>query len=587
MISITDFPTELLLKIFLENSSMDLQFPHNPTITTLKSSQVCRRWRRILLDFPAAWTQGFDIDADFGLQDIILERCRDSPFDTLILPSITDKLYTTHLLQDKMSSTGTIGIANVFESNAFQYLKFYEKMTLLFSQLHRVRRVAIKIPARGWMHLWLSLVQNEQAVKKLESLILVADYGGILGQASFSTCQRLDPYLLYGLPLRPKKYEFDHWKLRSLELRGCTFVLDSPAFGNLEEFSLHNLPRTVAYSPHDLARSVATMSRLKRLEIVNATLTTGFWLRGEDLRFDYNAPTFDLPCLEFLSIRGPTSHCAQLFCRLNVQMACSIELMCEEGLSTSLGSSEPFAFRGLTNRLEARYSSNNISLGDSIFVQVLPNSVTTRNFPFFRQEQQKNTYPSVEISFSWCDTRIHPHSLQPEGPPFVLADLIHGLCRSLTGSTGLHLNFQASIPVDPHQHSEVVRKFLSPFVKLHDLSLYNHETVEFISPYFTHTPCDQETVHRMEFQDLYALFFYDMDLGGILGPCGKPTIDLLQAYIDNRHAAGKQTLGLLGFDHVKGMTKDVVRRFTDAGVDVLHDSGSFGVEATLLPCDVV
>lgn len=91
----------------------------------------------------------------------------------------------------------------------------------------------------------------------------------------------------------------------------------------------------------------------------------------------------------------------------------------------------------------------------------------------------------------------------------------------------------------------------------------------------------------MEFQNLYALFLYDMDLGRILGPCGKRSIDLLQAYIDDRHVAGNQTLGLLGFDHVKGMTKDVVRRFTDAGVDVLHDSGSFGVDATLLPCDVV
>jgi len=98
-----------------------------------------------------------------------------------------------------------------------------------------------------------------------------------MGQASFSTCQRLDPCLLYGLPLRPKKYDLDHWKLRSLELRGCTFVLDSPAFGNLVELSLHNLPCTVAYSPHDLARSVATMSRLKRLKIVNATLTNQFW----------------------------------------------------------------------------------------------------------------------------------------------------------------------------------------------------------------------------------------------------------------------------------------------------------------------
>jgi len=579
MTSITDFPTELLLKIFLENSLIDLQFRHNPTITTLKSSQVCRRWRHILLDFPAAWAQGFDIDADLGLQNLILERCRDSPFDTLILPSITDKLSTTHLLQDKMSSTGTIGIANVFESNAFQYFKFYEKMTRLFSQLHRARRVAIKIPARGWMHLWLSLVQNEQAVKKLESLILVTDYGGIWGQASFSTCQRLDPYLLYGLPLRPKKYELDHWKLRSLELRGCTFVLDSPVFGNLEELSLHNLPRTVAYSPHDLVRSVATMSRLKRLEIVNATLTNAFWRRGEDLGFDYDTPTFDLPCLEFLSIRGPTSHCAQLFCRLNVQMACSIELTCEEGLRTSLGSCEPFAFRGLTNRLESRYSSNNTSLGDSLFVQVLPNSVTTRNFPFFRQERQKSVYPSVEIIFSWRDTRIHPHSLEPEGPPFVLADLMCGLRRSCTGITGLHLNFQAPIQIDPHLHSDVVRKFLSPFVKLHDLNLYNHETVEFLSPWFTHTPRDhQETTHRMEFKNLYALFFYDMDLGRILRPCGKRTIDLLQAYIDDCYAAGNQTLGLLGFDHVEGTTKDVVRRFADAGMDVLHDSGSFGVE---------
>ena len=386
MISITHFPTELLLKIFLENSSMDLHFPHNPTMTTLKSSQVCRRGV-ILLDFPAAWARGFDIDADLGLQSIILERCRNSPFDTLILPSITDKLsITTHKSQAKISSTSAVGTADILESNAFKFRKFYEKMTLLFSQLHRARRVAIKIPARAWMHSWLALVQNEQAVKKLESLILVTDYRGIVDQTSFSTCQRLNPYILYGLPPRPKRQELDHWKLRSLELRGCTFVLDSPAFGNLEGLSLHNLPRTVAYSPHDLARTVATMTCLKRLEIVNATVTNEFWRCGEDLEFDYNAPTFDLPGLEFLSIQDPTSHCAQLFCRLNIQLACSIELTCEEGPRASLGSSEPFAFRDLANRLQARYSSNkNTSIGNSLFVKVLPDSVTMQNFPFFQE----------------------------------------------------------------------------------------------------------------------------------------------------------------------------------------------------------
>jgi len=87
------------------------------------------------------------MDADLGLQNMILERCRERAFDTFILPSITDKLSIAHQPQDKMSSTGTIGIADIFESNAFQYLQFYEKMTLLFSQLHRVRRMAIKI---GW-----------------------------------------------------------------------------------------------------------------------------------------------------------------------------------------------------------------------------------------------------------------------------------------------------------------------------------------------------------------------------------------------------------------------------------------------------
>ena len=230
--------------------------------------------------------------------------------------------------------------------------------------------------------------------------------------------------------------------------------------------SLHNLPRTVAYSPHDLARSVATVTRLKRLEIVNATLMNRFWRHGGDLGFDYNTPTFDLPSLEFLSIRGPTSHCAQLFCRLNVQLTCSLELTCEEGLRTSLGSSEPFAFCGLTNRLEARYSSNNnTSLGDSLFVKVLPNSVMTRNFPFFLQERQ-SVYPSVEIVFSWCDNRIQPHSLRlgPEGPPFFLAELMRGLCKSFTGITELHLDFQAPIPIDPHQHSDIIRKFLLPVV---------------------------------------------------------------------------------------------------------------------------
>jgi hypothetical protein len=158
---------------------------------------------------------------------------------------------------------------------------------------------------------------------------------------------------------------------------------------------------------------------------------------------------------------------------------------------------------------------------------------------------------------------------------------MNGLRQSFTGITKLHLNFQAPIPIDPHQHSDVVQKFLSPFVaNLHDLTLCNHETVEFLSPYFSHTPrTPQETAHPMEFKKLHAVFFCDMDLGRILRPCGKRTMDVLQAYIDDRHAARIGTVGVLGFGQVEGVTKGAVKRFRDAGVDVVNNSGSFGVEA--------
>ena len=89
----------------------------------------------------------------------------------------------------------------------------------------------------------------------------------------------------------------------------------------------------------------------------------------------------------------------------------------------------------------------------------------------------------------------------------------------------------------------------------------------------------------MEFKKLHAMFFYDMDLGRILRPCGKCTMDVLQVYIDDRHAAQNRTVSLLGFGQVEGMTKDAVRWFRNAGVDVVHNSGSFGVEAG--SCDVV
>jgi len=219
-------------------------------------------------------------------------------------------------------------------------------------------------------------------------------------------------------------------------------------------------------------------------------------------------------------------------------------------------------------------------------VKVLPNSVTTRNFPFFLPERQKNVYPSVEIIFSWCDNRIQPHSLRlgPEGLPFVLAELMRGLCQYFTGITELHLDFQASIPIDPHQHFDIVRKFLFLVVgKLHGLTLYNHETVEFLSPYFFRTPRNPwGTVHPMEFKKLHAVFFYDMNLGRI---CGKRTMNVLQAYIDGCHAARNRTVSLLGFGQVEGMTKDAVRWFRNAGVDVVHNSGSFGVEAG--SCDAI
>jgi hypothetical protein len=164
---------------------------------------------------------------------------------------------------------------------------------------------------------------------------------------------------------------------------------------------------------------------------------------------------------------------------------------------------------------------------------------------------------------------------------------MHGLCQFFTGITKLHLDFQASILIDPHQHSEIVRKFPFPVVaELRDLTLYDHETVKFLSPYFFRTPRNPPgTVHPMEFKKLHAVFFCDMDLGRILRPCGKRTMDVLQVYIDDRHAARNRTVSLLGFGQVEGMTKDAVRWFKNAGVDVVHNSGSFGVEAD--SCDAL
>ncbi|KIM46741.1 hypothetical protein M413DRAFT_440321, partial [Hebeloma cylindrosporum] len=52
---------------------------------------------------------------------------------------------------------------------------------------------------------------------------------------------------------------------------------------------------------------------------------------------------------------------------------------------------------------------------------------------------------------------------------------------------------------------------------------------------------------------------------------GGRTMDVLRAYIDDRHAAGNRMVGLLGFDRVEGMTEDAVRWFRDAGVDVVHN----------------
>ena len=41
---------------------------------------------------------------------------------------------------------------------------------------------------------------------------------------------------------------------------------------------------------------------------------------------------------------------------------------------------------------------------------------------------------------------------------------MRGLCKSFTEIAELHLDFQAPIPIDPRQHSDIIRKFLLPVV---------------------------------------------------------------------------------------------------------------------------
>ncbi|KAJ3501607.1 hypothetical protein NLJ89_g9262 [Agrocybe chaxingu] len=444
--TISDLPNELLLKIFEFSIEQDPNNPHKPSRTARHTSQVCHRWRNVSLNWPELWAASVDFGDPVLWIDEVIKRAVPSKI-TMVIPSVTESMMKNTVPEDAHHRP-QVRLGDLL----MRWDCTVQLETLLFQCIHhlsRCREVALKVPGQAWSRL-NSFMQD---LSNVESLTLVR-----IG----SEFPRSPEELLFHAPIVVSD-DPPPWKLRALDLRWCGTRFRSPAFYQLEELTVSDVPTDVAIGPDVWIDVLDRMRSLRRLELANATLTRAYYVESENEGLKHRlGPPINLPHLEWLKLEAPLHHINHLLSSIVVPAECELNLA-----GCGFSSLNP-AFHSLLALVDSR------KIGNKLQVALTADS-------FIIRSSGSGALP-LELSLRWNEPPMLAVHDRPIDPQDLFSAATAALAKSCGSVTDLDLTF--GVPIDGAKHGAILNKFLRPFTALQRLGGVSSSTFVFLLPFF-------------------------------------------------------------------------------------------------------
>ncbi|CAA7267207.1 unnamed protein product [Cyclocybe aegerita] len=475
ILTISDLPNELLLKIFAFNIEQDPNNPHEPSRTARYTSQVCHRWRSVSINCPELWAASVDFGDPVLWIDEVIKRAVPSKI-TMIIPSVTESIMKNGVPE---AAHPRLRLGDLL----MRWDCTIQLETLLFQCIHhlsRCREVALKVPGGAWSRL-NSFMQD---LSNVESLTLVR-----VGAEP----PRLPEELLFHAPIVISD-DPPPWKLRALDLRGCGTRFRSPAFYQLEELTVNDVPTDVAVDPDTWLDVLGKMKSLRRLELASATLTRAYYLDSENEELRHRGPPINLPHLEWLKLEAPLHHINHLLSSIVVPAECEVNLA-----GCGFSSLSP-TFHSLLTWVDSR------KIGNKLQVAVTSDSFIVRS--------SGSEAPPFELSLRWNVPLMFAAHDRPIDPQDIFGAVTAALAKSCGTVTNLDLTF--SVPIDGAKQGAILSKFLRPFSNLQRLGGVSSSTFTFLLPFFLPSlqlekPKDDDTYMSDFLPALESIWFVGID----------------------------------------------------------------------------
>ena len=577
VVAVSALPDELLEQIIILSVALDFQVIHKQSMTLRYISQVCQRWRNMAIGTPALWADSIDMGDAVRWNMVVRERAGQSRL-TLVLPPVMETAIGHPCTYDGMRlSPPRLGDLLMRydcrisrEDLALNIMRYAESC----------RKVAVKLSDKEFRRFIGQILPD---LHGLESVTVVR-YTPVPG---YNTAVLLPKTI-------PSAEEHRPSRLRFLDLRGCGTYLSSPIYHLLEELTLQDLPISASIRPASFITILKNMKGLRRLELINATLTSDYYTFGENeiTVHEYREPPFYMSHLRSIKLDAPLHHCSSLMKNIIFPATCDVCLSC------STTSSLRDSFSSLMASLEHQFRSDNPRvLGPQMLVALTRNScvVRTRGHKDILPEK---CIPSFSLSLWWYQRTYIPTqaalmsvapTIHPQDVLSAAMVAIHKGCETV-----MELELLYNVTSDSARHLANLDEIMRPFTALKRLKVVLTPTLAFLLPILMPVARDENVEVALEpngFADLLlsleAIAFSSVEFGKLAAQDQRPLTRLV-SFVGRRSLKSirgtkgnpavfiPRSIDTLTFHLCAGIREKAVAALENLGVEVIRDGFTFG-----------
>ncbi|KAF8961460.1 hypothetical protein BDZ97DRAFT_1760011 [Flammula alnicola] len=303
---ISTLDDDVLSRIFMLNTSLDIEHMHQPSKTTRRTSQVFHKWRQFALGFPMMWAASLDFGDRLPWIEEVISRAGSALLNIVVppIPRWKDWGLELHEYEPRPILTLLAYPSGIDADIADRVFK------LALPLINRSRSLAIKPTNSQWQTLMPVL---QQPLSDLQSFSLVPGFPGDEGLAL--------PGTLFGGHAP---------QLRTLHLRDCLWQFEPISFGNLTSLSVRNLfLDNMASREPGILTAVAWLQILEGMpKLESLELSYCFREATDKVSGGLPIPAVGLPHLELMKLAGTPSSCSVVLAHLDFPSDCNIDIRC-------------------------------------------------------------------------------------------------------------------------------------------------------------------------------------------------------------------------------------------------------------------